>query len=157
MMVICPDHQGPGIPLRIESDFYLCVKDVVFRRRKKEHRRRVVDCAVKRINEPVGILAGMDCELVAGLDLPADGRVLPLEVTRHNIDGWLLTERRGQEHENWNQMCSRLNPTHAEPPPPPILAIVSNWQPTIRGSQSCPIRGQLSTPSPFPAKALIAE
>src|SRR5215471_7667035 len=133
MMVVCPDHQRPGIPLRIESDFYLCVEDVVFRRRKEEHGRRVVDCAVKRINEPVRLLAGSDRELVAGLDLPADWRILPLEITRHNIDRWLLTERRNEERENRNQMCARLNPTHAEPPRPPDLAIVSNWQSTICG------------------------
>src|SRR5262249_5717214 len=144
MMLIGPDHQGPGIPLRIKADLYLGVEDVVIGRHKEEHGRGIVHCAVKRINEPVRLLAGTDRQFVAMFDLPANWRVLPLEITRHNIDSRLLSERRGPKYENQNQACSWLKTTHVEPPRPPIWRM-SQDSSQISRSKSCPMRGQLST------------
>src|SRR5215470_8174108 len=107
-MLIRPDHQSPCIPLRIETDFYLGAEDVVMSRHKKEDGRRVVHGAVKRINEPVRSLAGTDGQFVAMFDLPTQRRVLPLELSRHNIQSRRLRERHGPCCENENQMCSWL-------------------------------------------------
>src|SRR5215510_2351905 len=70
MMLIRPDHQGSRIPLRMKTDSYLCAEDIVIGRRKEEHRRRVVDCAVERINKPISLLARTNGEDAARFDVP---------------------------------------------------------------------------------------
>src|SRR5215471_18700110 len=105
MMLICPNHQSPSIPLCIETDFYLGIEDVVISGDKEEHRRCVVDRAVKRINEPVRIFAGNDREFAAMLHVPADRSVFPLEITWHSLNGRLLRERRAQKCKNQNEGC----------------------------------------------------
>src|SRR5215510_7690146 len=105
MMFICPHHQSSCIPFCVETDFYFCVEDVVIGGDKEKHWRCVVDCAVKRINEPVRVLAGNDRQLAAMFDVPTHRRILPLETTWHSLNSGLLRERRAQECKNQNEIC----------------------------------------------------
>ena len=113
MMVVRPDHESSRVPFRFESDFHPCAEDIVICRPKQEHGRCVVNCAIKWINEPIGLLARTDREF-AMLDVPAERSVSPGEITGHTMDSRLLRDRCSWKGKDQNQAAhSCLKAIHA--------------------------------------------
>src|SRR5260370_11682531 len=86
-MIAGPNHKNARVPFRVKSNFHLRPEDIIPRRRKEEHGRRVVNRAVKWINEPVRFLAGENGEFGSMLDVPSRRYILPSKTGRYPING----------------------------------------------------------------------
>src|SRR5260370_7317311 len=86
-MIAVPNHKSARVPFRVKSNFHLRPEDIVPRRRKEEHGRRVVNRAVKWINEPVRFLAGENGEFGSMLDVPSRRYIFPPQPGRYPTTG----------------------------------------------------------------------
>src|SRR3984893_14090050 len=116
-MIAGPNHKSARVPFRVKSNFHLRPEDIVPRRRKEEHGRRVVNRAVKWINEPVRFLAGENGEFGSMLDVPSRRYISPSKTGRYPINGGVFSGNRVEKGKKQHQTeNSYLKQTNGKPP-----------------------------------------
>src|ERR1022692_1946515 len=103
MVIVDPNHECARVPFRIESNFHLRAEDIVIRRHKEEDGRRVVNCAVKRIDKPIRVLARAKGKFGSMLDVPGRRYILPGKSVRYPIYGGFFSESRACKRKKQRQ------------------------------------------------------